>query len=317
MGTLFQEGNLRAYRQAQSGDIDIDQLLVELQNSSLPDTVLNGQWNSFRASDGDGTPLVRRVVRGDGVNTLLADAGAVSTTLNIVGMVVATDGNDVRYATAGSIVSGFAGSLTKHSIYYLGSNGQIQLTPGTVPVIVGIALTTDDFLFNPCCCVCFGSLELQYCFSSNFFLCDPDGAEYCLLDGGGGECIPALCFEQDNDEAWYCGFETPPDMDVGQASELRLRLVGNGAPSVASQFALNVRSSSPGANIFTAGSVFSTTVNPVPGAQNVLVQNNIAIPASTMVAQQQNRMRLTRQGTIDTYNGAVYLVGVTLLYPCR
>ena len=318
MGTLLQEGQLRLYREATAGDIDIDQLVTEIQNSGLPDTVVNGQWNSFRVADGSGTPVIRRVVRGDGSNTLHADAGAVGTTLNIVGMVVGTDGvADVRYATPGSIVSGFGGTLTKHAIYYLGTAGAISLTPGTVPVIVGIALTTSDFLFNPCCCTCYGSLELQYCFSSNFMLCPPEGATYCLLDGGAGECIPALCFEPGLDQAWYCGFETPPDMDVGQASEIKLRFVGSGSPSLAVQFVTNIRSAAVGANIFTAGAPLSVVTNPSPAGQNVLATSSVAIPLSSLVAAQQQRLSLTRQGTVDTYAGQIYLIGATLLYPCR
>jgi len=315
--TLLQEGQLRLYRQAAAGDIDIDQFMAEIQNLGLPDTLLNGQWNSFRPDDGTGGLLIRRVVRGDGVNTVLADAGAVSTTLNIIGMVVNTDGTDVRYATPGSIISGFGGTLTKHAIYYLGTSGQLQLTPGTVPVIVGIALTTSDFLFNPCCCTCYGSLELQYCFSSNYFFCPPEGAEYCLLDGGAGECIPALCFDTGIDAAWYCGFETPPDMDVGQASEIKLRVVGDGSPSLAAQFTLNIRSAAIGANIFTAGAPLSVVANPAISGANILVAQSVAIPLSSFAAAQQQRLSLTRNGTVDTYAGKVYLVGATLLYPCR
>ena len=106
-------------------------------------------------------------------------------------------------------------------------------------------------------------------------------------------------------------------MDTLQSAEIRLRLVGDGAPSVASQFTLNLRPSAAGGNIFTAGAPYVNVQSPVPAGVNILVVQNFPVPASTILAAQQVRQKITRDGSVDTYNGSVYLIGATLLYACR
>lgn len=315
--TIIQQGGVHLYRSLVAGDIDGEQLLHEVEGSGLNPTLIRGSDNNWRCSDGTGALLVRRVVRGDGVNTLLADAGTLATTQNIFGMTTATDGTDARIATPGSIIDGFVG-LTKHAVYYLGTSGQISLTPGTVPVIVGVAVSTTEFLFWPCCCACIGHLELQYCFSSNMFLCDPLGAKYLLLDGGAGECLPALEFANGVDNYWYCGFETPPTMDTTQAASLDLRFVGSGAPAVPIQWVGHYRSVLAAANVFSAGVATLITPAPIaPAGANILVKQSLTIPPNSLVLSAQNRQRLMRQGSVDTYTGKIYLIGATLSFVCN
>ena len=314
--TIAQQGNLHLYRSLIAGDIDADQLLHEIESSGLNPTLLRGSDNNWRAGDGDGTLIARRVVRGDGVNLLLADAGALATTQNIFGMTTATDGTDARVVTPGSIVDGFVG-LTKHAVYYLGTAGAISLVPGVVPYIVGVAVSTTEFLFWPCCCQCIGHLELQYCFSSNFFNCPPDGAKYVLLEGA-GECLPALKFSPGVDNEWCCGFETPPTMDTTQAASLDLRFVGSGAPAVAMQWLANYRRVPAGASIFAGGVLTSITPPAVaPAGANILVKQSITIPPGTLALAQQISQHLIRQGTVDTYTGDIYLIGATLSFVCN
>lgn len=315
--TIIQQGGVHLYRSLLAGDIDGDQLLQDIEGSGLNPTLIRGSDNNWRCSDGTGALVVRRVVRGDGVNTLLADSGALATTQNIFGMTTATDGTDARIATPGSIIDGFVG-LTKHAVYYLGAAGAISLTPGVVPVIVGVAVSTTEFLFWPCCCACIGHLELQYCFSSNFFLCEPDAAKYMLLAGGAGEALPALEFLPGVDQSWYCGFETPPTMDTTQSASLDLRFVGSGAPAVAIQWLAYYRSVLAGASVFGGG--VTTTITPAPIAPaglNILVKQSLTIPPNSLVLSAQNRQRVMRQASVDTYTGNIYLIGATLSFVCN
>jgi len=312
--TLFQQGQVRAYRQDDLADIDVDRVLLD-NGDSLNHTELCGNRNSYRQADGVAM-VIRRVVRGDGANTVLADSGTLGGTQNILGMVVATDGTDIRVATSGSIIDGFVG-LTKHAKYYLGANGQISLTPGVVAVEIGVAVSTTELLLQICCCVCVGELSLEKCFSSTFFDCD-EGAEYLLYGTGAGERLPALDFKAGVDNYWYCGFPTPNNMDVSQTAELQLQLAAPGVfAAVNTQWLLSYRSVIAAQHLFTGG---VATVLPaqliIPAAQHSLVTLTYPIPGAVLQTGGMTRQALARQGTIDTYLGSMYLVAATLRYAC-
>lgn len=318
--TIAESGLVRIYRDLTAGDIDVEKAMLEIRGSTLSPTMLDGHMNSVRVSDASGL-VQRRVVRGDGVNTVLADSGALATTTNILGMVITggVNGANARFATPGSVIDGFGGTLTKHAVYYLGTSGQISLTPGTVEVVVGIAIDTDKFLFAPCCCAKVGLLSLNYCFASALFTCD-DGATYCIDGPASPDCIPALCFEPSVDQSWYCGFETPNDMDPAQDADLNLVFYAGAGAANPTQLSLNIRSVPLGASIFAGGSVYAPpVVNPVPAGAAVLFSQVFTIPGGTFVAAQTNRLAFTRQGANpgDTFAGNIYLANVQLKYLVR
>lgn len=319
--TLVESGLVRIYREVTAGDIDTEKALIEILNNvdGLVPTMLDGHVNSVRISDGSGL-AERRVVRGDGVNTLLADSSALATTLNILGMTLSgqVSGANARYATPGSIIDGFGGTLTKHAVYYLGTSGQISLTPGTVEVIVGIAIDADKFLFAPCCCAEVGSIHLNHCFSSAMFTCE-DGAHYCVDGPGTPECIPALKFDPSVDQYWYCGFGTPNEMDPSQAAELELTWYTGAGPANPVRIAANLRSVAAGASIFAGGSVYTVSATPATPGVSTLFQTALVIPASTLTNGQMNRLTLCRAGTdpADTFAGDLYLINAQLKYLIR
>jgi hypothetical protein len=320
--TIAESGLVRIYRDLTAGDIDAEKAMLEIRGSTLAPTMLDGHLNSVRVSDCGPGVVDRLVVRGDGVNTVLADSGVLGTTTNILGMVITGGGTGspvARYATAGSIIDGFGGTLTKHAVYYLGVGGAISLTPGVVEVAVGIAIDSDKFLFAPCCCEKVGLLSLNYCFASALFAC-ADGATYCVEGPGSPECIPALCFDPSVTQNWYCGFETPNDMDPGQDSFLNLIFYASAAPANPTQLALNIRSVPLGASIFAGGSVFTPAlVNPVPPGTSTLFSSITTIPGGTLTAAQMNRLTFTRQGAAagDTFAGNIYMINAQLKYLVR
>lgn len=320
--TIAESGLVRLYRDLTAGDIDVEKALLEIRNNAdgLVPTMLDGHVNSVRVSDASGL-FERRVVRGDGVNTLLADSSALATTTNILGMVMSgqVSGANARYATAGSIIDGFGGTLTKHAVYYLGAAGQISLTPGTVEVAVGIAIDVDKFLFLPCCCAEVGLLSLNYCFSSALFTCE-DGALYCIDGPGHPDCIPALCFDPNVDQAWYCGFETPNDMDPSQDAEIDFIFYPSAAPANPTQLFLSMRSVPLSAGIFTGGTTYVPAVaTPTPAGAGIISAQSWTIPGSTFTAAQMNRLTFQRQGAAvgDTFAGQIYVINVQLKYLVR
>jgi len=322
VNTIVESGRIRVYRELAAGDIDAERALIELRNTALAPTMLDGHMNSVRVNDADPAVAERLVVRGDGVNTLLADSGAIATSEGLLGMVI-TDGADglgnARYATHGSIIDGFAGALVKHAVYYLGPLGTIQLSPGVVEVIVGIAVDEDKFLFVPCCCEKVGSLALNYCFSSVLFDCE-HGAVYCLEGPGFPECLPVLRFGPDDDANWYCGFETPNAMDTTQDGHLELQWFAGPAPANPIQWSVNLRSVGAGGNVYSGGAVYAPPpLNPVPPGANTLATTNIVIPANSLTSANLNRLTLSRQASnpSDTYAGPIFLASAQLRYVSR
>lgn len=321
VNTIAENGLVRIYRELAAGDIDTEKALIEILQSGLSPTLIDGHINSVRVSDADPAVAERLVVRGDGVNTVLADSGSVATSQDLLGMVI-TGGAappDARYATFGSIIDGFGGTLTKHAVYYLGAGGTIQLAPGVVEVPVGIAIDADKFLFAPCCCDKIGMLILNHCFSSAFFTCD-DGAHYCVEGPGTPDCIPALCFDPSVDQHWYCGFGTPNDMDTTQESQLILSFYPGSAPANPTQLAVSMRHASAGQNIFTNPSVFTPpAVNPVPPGANTVFQMTTTIPANQLTSGALNRLTFSRQGADpgDTFAGNIYLFNAQINYLAR
>lgn len=312
--TLFQNGAVRAYREDDTSDIDVDRVLLNNGDGLIP-TELCGNRNSYRQSDGTSL-VVRRIVRGDGANTVLADAGSLAGVQNILGMVVATDGTDARIATSGSIIDGFSG-LTKHARYYLGSSGQISTTPGTIAVEIGVAVSTTELLLQLSRCVCVSELALEKCFSSTLFDCE-EGAEYTLYGSTPGSKIPALEFKAGVDNYWYCGFPTPNNMDTTQAAELELVMAAPGSfAAVLTQWQLSYRSVLAAQHLFSGG--LSTVLPPetvMPAAQHTLVRLVYEVPANTLQVDGMNRQSLARQGTIDTYLGSMNLIAATFRYAC-
>lgn len=313
--TVAQAGPVRLAREVDVLDIDVDKLKLST-GDGLNSTEIRGNRNSYRQSDGLAL-LNLRVVRGDGVNTVLADSGTLATTQNILGMTVLVNGAGTvqRVATNGSIVDGFVG-LTKHAIYYLGVAGQISLVPGVVEVRVGIAVSTTELLLDICCCSCEGELELQFCFSGALFDCT-NGADFCLWGPGFPECLPALEFQAGIQKNWYCGFQTPENMDVSQASSLELRLAAKtAAPAVNTVWALNHRIVAPAQSLFAGGVLVAHPVqNVLPGGAEALVILNYPIPANTFVHGRQIRQTLARN--IDTFGASMMLVGAKLLFVPR
>lgn len=309
--TVAQQGQVRLYREADVADIDINRLLLAV-GDGLADTEINGYRRSYKQTDGDGTLVVRRIVRGDGVNTVFADSGTISDTENILGMVVLTDGTDVRVAVSGSIIGGFVG-LTKHAVYYLGTSGQISLTPGTIPVQVGVAVSTTELLLQICPCRIYGELALEKCFSSSQYECT-DGATYTLYGSTAGAKIPALIFEPSVDNNWYCGFPTPPDMDTTQAAELKLLLAAPDVfPAVNSRWVLSYRSNLAAQHLFTGGVATTLAAQLVlPAAQHTVVSLAYPITAGAIVSGAFNRQTLLRSG--DTYLGRMMVFGATFRY---
>ena len=317
VNTIAESGLVRIYRDLTAGDIDVEKAMLEIRGSTLSPTMLDGHMNSARVTDGSGL-VQRRVVRGDGVNTLLADSSALATTTNILGMVITggVSGAVARFATPGSVIDGFGGTLTKHGVYYLSTSGQISLTPGTVEVVVGIAIDTDKFLFAPCCCAKVGLLSLNYCFASCLFTCD-DGALYCIDGPGSPDCIPALCFDPSVTQNWYCGFETPNDMDPSQDADLDFIFYPSAAPANPTQLLISMRSVPLAAGLFTGGTTYTpAAVNPTPAGAGILSAQTWTIPGSTLVASQMNRLNFQRQGAAagDTFAGQIYVVNVQLKY---
>lgn len=314
--TVAQQGSVRLSREADPAEIDLDRLLLDT-GDGLNLTEICGNRNSYKQSDGDGTLVVRRIVRGNGVNTVFADSGSLAGTLNILGMVVLTDTADVRVAVTGSIIDGFVG-LTKHAVYYLGASGQISLTPGLIPVQVGIAVSTTELLLEICCCTCSCELPLEKCFSGSLFECD-EGAEFTMYGTGTGEKIPALEFKTAVDNYWYCGFPTPPGMDTTQAAILEIRMAAPAAhPVVNTSWQVTYRSVLATQNLFTGGLATSLGVQvQAPAAQHTMLTLSYPIPANTLVAGAINRQVLKRLGTVDTYLGSMNVVAVTLKYACN
>jgi len=322
VNTIAESGLVRIYRDLTAGDIDAEKAMLEILHTpdGLVPTMLDGHVNSARISDGSGLSE-RKVVRGDGVNTLLADAAVLATTTNILGMTLTgqVSGANARYATPGSIIDGFGGTLTKHAIYYLGTAGALSLTPGAVEVAVGIAIDDDKFLFAPCCCAKVGLLSLNYCFSGAMFTCE-DGATYCIDGPGYPECIPALCFEPGVAQSWYCGFETPNDMDPAQAADIDIIYYPSAAPANPIQLAISMRSVPLAGSIFAGGTTYTpAAVTPTPAGTSILSAQTFTIPASTLTAAQMNRFTLQRQGLAvgDTFAGNIYVANVQLKYLVR
>jgi LysM repeat protein len=79
----------------------------------------------------------------------LADSSVSTTAWAYVGVALsaATAGNSVSFARHGAIVGGFSG-LSPGSKYYLSTGGAIALSPGTIPVSVGIAYSTSTMLLR-------------------------------------------------------------------------------------------------------------------------------------------------------------------------
>jgi len=320
LNTLAESGLVRIYRDLTAGDIDVEKAMLEIRGSTLSPTMLDGHMNSVRVSDASGL-VQRRVVRGDGVNTVLADSGALATTTNILGMVITggVSGANARFATPGSVIDGFGGTLTKHAVYYLGTSGQISLTPGTVEVVVGIAIDTDKFLFAPCCCAKVGLLSLNYCFAASLFTCD-DGPAYCIDGVGYPDCIPALCFDPSVDQSWYCGFETPNDMDPSQDSELNFIYYAGAGAANPVKLATTIRSVPLASSIFAGGSTFTpAAVTPTTAGAAILAASSVTVPGGTLTAAQMNRLTFARLGSdpADTFAGNIYLINVQLKYLVR
>ena len=322
VNTIAESGLVRIYRDLTAGDIDIEKAMLEIRNDpdGLVPTMLDGHVNSARVSDASGLSE-RKVVRGDGVNTLLADSAAIGTTTNILGMTLTgqVSGANARFGTPGSIIDGFGGTLTKHAVYYLSTSGGISTSPGAVEVVIGIAIDTDKLLFAPCCCAKVGTLTLNYCFSGALFTCD-DGATYCIDGPGYPDCIPALCFEPGVDQSWYCGFETPNDMDPAQAADLDIIFYPAAAPANPTQLAISLRSVPLAASIFAGGTSYApAVVNPTPAGAAVLSAQTFTIPASTFTLAQMNRLTFQRQGANagDTFAGNIYVASVQLKYLVR